>query len=145
MSTWSQALSPPPLFRPASAEPTSHILPISPTILVAAINIPPATQHILPTTTNPNMKFSLTLASLCLTSLVAADFGISFGGSQTVLDDKGEAIPGNNPLVHCKKEHSSNILVLDHVNLTPNPPTPYVYSHSIYLCRRSGILLGNAS
>ncbi|CAG8952411.1 hypothetical protein HYFRA_00001158 [Hymenoscyphus fraxineus] len=70
------------------------------------------------------MKFSLALASLCLSSLVAADFGFSYGSSQKVLDDKGEAVPGSNPLVHCKKEHSDDLLTLEHVNLTPNPPAP---------------------
>jgi hypothetical protein len=74
------------------------------------------------------MKFSLALTSLFLSTLVASE-GISFSfksNGQKVLEDKGEAIPGDNPLVHCKKEHSENILTLDHVNLSPNPPVPYV-------------------
>jgi hypothetical protein len=76
------------------------------------------------------MKFSLALASFLLSTLVASE-GFSLGPSfksngQKILEDKGEAIPGDNPLIHCKKEHSENILTLDHVNLTPNPPVPYV-------------------
>jgi hypothetical protein len=71
------------------------------------------------------MKFSLALTSFFLSTLVASE-GISFfSGGQKVLEDKGEAIPGDNPLIHCKKEHSENILTLDHVNLSPNPPVPY--------------------
>jgi hypothetical protein len=71
-----------------------------------------------------NMKFSLALTSLFLSSFVSAAGVSFFSNGQKVLEDKGEAIPGDNPLIHCKKEHSENILVLDHVNLTPNPPVP---------------------
>jgi hypothetical protein len=70
------------------------------------------------------MKVSVALISLLLSSFVAADRLSFFGGGQKVLDDKGEAVPGKNPLVHCKADHTSEILVLDHVDLTPNPPKP---------------------
>jgi len=69
------------------------------------------------------MKLSLSLITLLCSSLVAAD-GFSFlTGSQKPLADTGEAVPGDNPLVHCKQDHDSDILKLEHVNLTPNPPT----------------------
>ncbi|EHL02735.1 E set [Glarea lozoyensis ATCC 20868] len=70
------------------------------------------------------MKFSLALTSLFLSSFVSAAGVSFFSNGQKVLEDKGEAIPGDNPLIHCKKDHDENILVLDHVNLTPNPPVP---------------------
>lgn len=66
------------------------------------------------------MKFSLSILTLLLSTLVASD-GLSFLGSQKALGD-GEAVPGDNPLTYCNKEHSDDILVLKEVNLTPNPP-----------------------
>jgi hypothetical protein len=75
------------------------------------------------------MKLSLGLITLLLSSLVASEgLSFSFGVSgQKPLGD-GEAVPGDNPLTYCKAEHADDILILDHVNLTPNPPQAYVYS-----------------
>ncbi|KAG9229417.1 putative Phosphatidylglycerol/phosphatidylinositol transfer protein [Amylocarpus encephaloides] len=70
------------------------------------------------------MRFSLALSSLFLSTLVASEGLSFFSGGQKILDDKGEAVPGNNPLTHCKPDHSDDILELDHVNLSPNPPVP---------------------
>lgn len=70
------------------------------------------------------MKFSLSILTLLLSTLVAAD-GLSFLGSQKALGD-GDAVPGDNPLTYCNKEHGDDILVLKEVNLTPNPPVKYV-------------------
>lgn len=52
-----------------------------------------------------------------------ASEGLSFfgGSSQKVLGDGG-AVPGENPLTYCQKEHKDDLLVLDYVNLDPNPP-----------------------
>jgi hypothetical protein len=76
------------------------------------------------------MKFSLSLITLLLSSLVASEgLSFSFGGQKPLGD--GEAVPGDNPLTYCKAEHGDDILVLDHVNLTPNPPQAYVYSFRI--------------
>ena len=72
------------------------------------------------------MKFSLSILTLLLSTLVASD-GLSFFGSQKVLGD-GAAVPGDNPLTYCKKDHDDDILVLEKVNLTPNPPVKYVRS-----------------
>ncbi|KAA8564375.1 hypothetical protein MFRU_013g00120 [Monilinia fructicola] len=70
------------------------------------------------------MKFSISLITLLFSSTLVAAEGLSlFGNGQKVLDDKGGAVPGNNPLTYCKADHSSDILQLDHVNLDPNPPT----------------------
>jgi len=65
------------------------------------------------------MKLSLSLASLLLSSIVAAD--LSAFGRQKVLGN-GAPVPGENPFTHCKADHSGDLLVLDHVNLSPNPP-----------------------
>ncbi|ESZ95695.1 putative Phosphatidylglycerol/phosphatidylinositol transfer protein [Sclerotinia borealis F-4128] len=70
------------------------------------------------------MKFSISVLTLLFSSSLVAAEGLSlFGNGQKVLDDKGGAVPGINPLTYCKADHSSDILQLDHVNLTPNPPT----------------------
>ena len=72
------------------------------------------------------MKLSLSLITLLLSSFATSE-GLSFSlGGQKPLGD-GEPVPGNNPLTYCQAEHSDDILVLDHVNLTPNPPQAYVY------------------
>ncbi len=76
------------------------------------------------------MKFSLSLITLLLSGLVASE-GFSFLGGQKPLGD-GEAVPGDNPLTYCKADHSDDLLVLDHVNLTPNPPKAYVLSTLIH-------------
>jgi len=69
------------------------------------------------------MKFSVTVLTLLFSTLVAAD-GLSFFGSgQRVLDDKGGPVTGDSPLKYCKAQHADDILSLDHVNLSPNPPT----------------------
>jgi hypothetical protein len=74
------------------------------------------------------MKFSASILPLLLSPLVAAD-GLSFrfGSTQKALGD-GEAVPGNNPLKFCKKDHDDDLLVLEKVNLTPNPPVKYVFA-----------------
>ena len=78
------------------------------------------------------MKFSLAIVSLFLSSLATSDL-LSFVPGQKVLDDKGEAVPGENPLTYCKAEHGDDILSLDYVNLTPNPPAKYDHSRKSYL------------
>ncbi|KAL3428406.1 phosphatidylglycerol phosphatidylinositol transfer protein [Phlyctema vagabunda] len=70
------------------------------------------------------MKFSSSFVALCMSSLVASST-LSFFGSDSQQQALGDdlSIPGDNPLTHCKAE-PSDILTLDHVNLSPNPPVP---------------------
>jgi len=68
------------------------------------------------------MKFSASLITLLFGTLVAADGLSFFGNGQKVLEEKGGPVAGDNPLTYCKKDHASDILTLDHVNLDPNPP-----------------------
>ncbi len=70
------------------------------------------------------MKFSGSIAALFLSSLVASK-GLSLFGGQKVLDDK-PAVPGDNPLTYCAASHADDILILEYVDLDPNPPTAYV-------------------
>jgi hypothetical protein len=74
------------------------------------------------------MKFTTSILTLLLGALVASE-GLSFGasfslGGQKALGD-GAAVPGDNPLTYCKKDHDDDILVLEKVNLSPNPPSKY--------------------
>jgi hypothetical protein len=74
------------------------------------------------------MKFTSTILPILLSSLAASE-GLSFGasfslGGQKALGD-GAAVPGDNPLTYCKKDHDDDILVLEKVNLSPNPPLKY--------------------
>jgi hypothetical protein len=66
------------------------------------------------------MKLSLPLLTLAL-SACSVSASISLFGGQKVLGD-GEPVKGDNPLSYCQASHADDILVLDHVNLTPNPP-----------------------
>ncbi|RDL33663.1 putative Phosphatidylglycerol transfer protein [Venustampulla echinocandica] len=68
------------------------------------------------------MRLSLPVASLFLSTLVASEPLSLFTGGQRVLGDKGEAVPGDNPLTYCNAAHDADLLILDYVNLDPNPP-----------------------
>lgn len=70
------------------------------------------------------MKFSLSLLTLACSTLVASK-GLSLFGGQKVLDDS-LAVPGDNPLEYCKAEHADDLLILEYVDLDPNPPTACV-------------------
>jgi hypothetical protein len=67
------------------------------------------------------MKFSTSFITLLLSSFVAAEglFGIL---SQKPLSGERVAVPGDSPLTYCKAEHDDDLLIIDHVNLSPNPP-----------------------
>lgn len=74
------------------------------------------------------MKFTTSIFTFLLSTLVASE-GLSFGssfslGGQKALGD-GAPVPGDNPLTYCKKDHDDDILALDLVNLSPNPPLKY--------------------
>jgi hypothetical protein len=84
------------------------------------------------------MRFSVSIISLLLSTFVASE-GLSLFGGQKHLGD-GEPVPGENPLSFCKASHDDDILKLDHVNLTPNPPQVYVLSLHMPL-RESNLIL----
>ena len=68
------------------------------------------------------MKFSSGFITLLLSTVVAADGLSFFGGKQKVLDDS-LSVPGKSPLEYCQQSHETDLLIIDHVNLTPNPPS----------------------
>ncbi|RDW92105.1 putative phosphatidylglycerol transfer protein [Coleophoma crateriformis] len=70
------------------------------------------------------MKLSTSLIALCLSTVVSSEGLSLFGsGSQKAFTDDIN-VPGDNPLRYCKPEHGSDILKLEIVNLSPNPPVP---------------------
>jgi hypothetical protein len=68
------------------------------------------------------MKFSSSIATLFLSTLVAAEGLSLFGGGQKILDGS-LSVPGESPLEYCQPGHDDDLLTIEHVNLTPNPPT----------------------
>lgn len=75
------------------------------------------------------MKFLSASALLLTVPLIsAASFPSVFDPSQATLRDKPDEklqIPGNNPLEFCQ-DPSNYLVEIDNVDLTPNPPQPYV-------------------
>ena len=76
------------------------------------------------------MKFTTSILTVLLSSIVASESLSFFGGSSQKALGDGAAVPGDNPLSYCKKDHDDDILILEKVNLSPNPPNKYV---SIFL------------
>ncbi|KAI9742932.1 MAG: Phosphatidylglycerol/phosphatidylinositol transfer protein [Claussenomyces sp. TS43310] len=69
------------------------------------------------------MKFLGCVATLFfMGSHVAAGSLSFFGTGQSTLADDDLSIPGDNPLEYCQAEHATDILLIDHVDLSPNPP-----------------------
>ena len=69
------------------------------------------------------MKPATCFLSIVLPALATASF---FGGGQKVLDE-ALAVPGENPLEFCE-EANDYTLEIEKVDLSPNPPKPYVTS-----------------
>ena len=69
------------------------------------------------------MKISTSLLALFLSSLVAAE-GLSFNpfSGQKPLAGERATVPGDSPLTYCNGEHDDDLLVIEYINLDPNPP-----------------------
>lgn len=63
------------------------------------------------------MKLIVCLLSFALSSLASP----LFLGSQEILSDD-KKVPGDNPLEYCDPSLSEYSLIVEHVNLVPNPP-----------------------
>lgn len=72
------------------------------------------------------MKFStaLGLVSLCLSPATALSIFNDKAGA--ALDDNDNKIPGNSPLEFCNGDHSDDLITIEKVDLSPNPPLAYV-------------------
>jgi hypothetical protein len=68
------------------------------------------------------MKLTSLLPLALCASLVASK-SLSFFGDQAALniDDPDLSVPGKNPLAFCR-DTTDDILAIDYVDLTPNPP-----------------------
>ncbi|KAI2469368.1 phosphatidylinositol/phosphatidylglycerol transfer protein [Annulohypoxylon bovei var. microspora] len=66
------------------------------------------------------MKFS----TACVAALSAstASAGSWFGNSQSVIVKDAQKVPGESPLEFCDTDHSSDIIKIESVDLSPNPP-----------------------
>ncbi|KAK3644616.1 Phosphatidylglycerol/phosphatidylinositol transfer protein [Elasticomyces elasticus] len=87
------------------------------------------------------MKFlALATTALLSTSVAArsAIFGASVGGDIT-LKDTSFAVPGDNPLHHCE-DPKDDILTLESVDLSPNPPKATYRSGQTLSVSAKGIL-----
>jgi hypothetical protein len=71
------------------------------------------------------MRLPISLATLLLSALVASERLSFFGGTQHVFDDS-LAVPGESPLEYCQPNHDDDLLLIEHINLKPNPPEAYV-------------------
>ena len=62
-----------------------------------------------------------TIIPVCLSSLAAANY---LSGGQTPMAADVD-VPGDNPMKYCPTETlDDDILAIDHVDLSPNPPAP---------------------
>lgn len=85
-----------------------------------------------PTDHDLNMKFSTIFgAAALLTSATATARSLSFMGSDNQHSlEETFPVPGDNPLLFCAKP-DKEILQIDSVDLSPNPPAAYVYVQSL--------------
>lgn len=67
------------------------------------------------------MRFSASLALLCLSAAAKASWLGGGGQSQVALDSNELDVPGENPLTYCTSP-DDYLLVIDKVDLDPNPP-----------------------
>jgi hypothetical protein len=67
----------------------------------------------------------LSIAVVGLLSAIAAPaaaFDLFPSSEQNHLGGDGDKIPGNSPIEHCDNSHSHDIIQIEKVDLTPNPP-----------------------
>lgn len=72
------------------------------------------------------MRFSTTTCVAALSATVVSA-GSWFGsGSQDVIVNDANRVPGDSPLEFCDSDHSKDIVHIEQVDLLPNPPEAYV-------------------
>jgi len=69
------------------------------------------------------MRFSGAITALLLSTVVASKRLSFLGGNQQVLDES-LTVPGESPLEYCEPNHDKDLLLIEYVDLTPNPPVP---------------------
>lgn len=68
------------------------------------------------------MRATSSLLTFFLSCVAVSNTLSLFGSDQQVLDED-LSVPGDNPLFYCQKTED-DILHIDYVDLTPNPPEP---------------------
>lgn len=72
------------------------------------------------------MRFSTACVAALSASVASA--GSWFGGSEEVVVKDVQKVPGDSPLEFCDSDHSKDIVHIENVDLSPNPPESYVES-----------------
>lgn len=67
------------------------------------------------------MGLTPVLLTLFLSCVALSNSLSLFSSDQHMLDDR-LAVPGDNPLYYCEPAIEENILLVDYVDLEPNPP-----------------------
>jgi len=67
---------------------------------------------------------TLPLISLLAASVSAGNLFQQLAGNQVSLTGEPKNIPGENPLQYCTDDPSGDALIIEEVDLTPNPPVP---------------------
>ncbi|KAI1386335.1 phosphatidylinositol/phosphatidylglycerol transfer protein [Hypoxylon trugodes] len=64
------------------------------------------------------------VSTVCAAALSVgfASAGSWFGGSQEIVTKDVEKVPGDSPLEFCDTDHSNDIIKIESVDLSPNPP-----------------------
>lgn len=70
------------------------------------------------------MKLLSAAAALLLAPLAVTATTTSFFGSSQDIIAEGNRVHGNNPLEYCTADTSRDLLEINSVDLSPNPPLP---------------------
>lgn len=69
------------------------------------------------------MRFSTTVAYLAA-CLAAPATALAIWGESASALNAGLKVPGDNPIEFCNADRDGDLIVIDKVDLSPNPPKP---------------------
>lgn len=72
------------------------------------------------------MRLSATIIAFLTAGLTPAAGLSLFGGDQEVIGNENLKIPGESPLELCDKSHKNDLIQIESVDMSPNPPEAYV-------------------
>lgn len=72
------------------------------------------------------MRFNVACAAALSAAGIASALPGWLNNQVNVYDDDKPTVPGENPLTYCNADRNDDIITIDHVNLSPNPPAAYV-------------------
>lgn len=76
------------------------------------------------------MRFSTTLLALA-TAVSANPLNTFRSEKQSLVRRDDLQIPGDNPLKYCDADRGDDIITIEKVDLSPNPPEAYVYQNQM--------------